>query len=132
MKLDATDQSNIQSSTNLSDQQSSPGNSAVTPVEVAHPSPLADYAPFSKRALLIGVILCPLLIFWAEYTEIVAQGADLIAMSLVMAVMFAFIVMLSINGIVRKFAPERALTQAEMMFIYVMNSASIGIAGIGM
>ena len=94
--------------------------------------PALAYAPFSKRAYIIGLILCPLIVFWAEYNEVVAQGADLIAMSLIMAVVFALMVLMVINGVLRKFAPGMALSQAEMMMIYTINSASVGICGIGM
>jgi len=94
--------------------------------------PAVNYAPFSKRAYVIGLILCPLIVFWAEYNEVVAQGADLIAMSLIMAVVFALMVLMVINGVLRKFSPKLALSQAEMMLIYTINSASVGICGIGM
>lgn len=90
------------------------------------------YAPFSKRAYIIGLILCPLIVFWAEYNEVVAQGADLIAMSLIMSVVFVLMVLMVVNGLLRRFAPAMALSQAEMMLIYTINSASVGICGIGM
>jgi len=90
------------------------------------------YAPFSKRAFLIGLVLTPLIVFWAEYTEIVAQGADLIAMSLIMSVIFMLTVLMLVNGLLRRFIPRLALSQAEMMLIYTINSTSVGICGIGL
>ena len=74
----------------------------------------------------------PLLIFWLEYTEIVSSGPDLAAMSLPMAVLFALLVVIGINLIVKRFRPHAALTQAELMFIYTMNTVAIYIGGIGM
>jgi hypothetical protein len=101
--------------------------------EATSPEPLAaPYAPLSIRAFLIGLILSPILIAWAEYTEIVAGGADLVAMSLIMAVVLMLLVVLLLNGILRRFAPKHALTVPEMMVIYTMNTTSIGICGIGM
>src|SRR3569833_4748792 len=91
--------------------------------------PALAYSPFSKRAYFIGLILCPLIVFWAEYNEVVAQGADLIAMSLIMAVVFALMVLMVINGVLRKFAPGMALSQAELMMIFTINSVLVGFCG---
>ena len=90
------------------------------------------YAPFSTRAFVIGLILCPLIVGWAEYNEVVAQGADLIAMSLIMSVVFVLMLLLLVNAGLRRYAPRLALTRPELMLIYTMNSASVGICGIGM
>ena len=95
-------------------------------------APSARYGKLSIRACVIGMVLSPILIAWAEYTEIVAGGADLIAMSLIMAVLLMLLVVVSVNSVVRRFAPRHALTVPEMMVIYTMNTTSIGICGIGM
>lgn len=86
----------------------------------------------TRRAFLIGLFLIPLMCFWNEYTEIVAQATDLAAMSLIIAVVFALFVILLINFALKRFAPKYALTQAEIMYIYIMQTVSIGISGIGM
>lgn len=70
--------------------------------------------------------------FWNEYTEIIAQATDLAAMSLIIAVVFALFVMLLINIALKRWLPRFALTQAELMYVYVMQTVSIGISGIGM
>ena len=99
------------------------------PVE---PPPTPRWSPITLRAWVIGLLLIPLLVFWLEYTEIVANGPDIAAMSLPMAVLFALLVLVGINLIVKRFAPRRALTQAELLFIYTMNTVAIYIGGIGM
>ncbi len=84
------------------------------------------------RAWVIGLLLIPLLDFWLQYTEIVAKGPDLAAMSLPMAVLFALLVMVGLNLLVKRFNPKWALNQAELLFIYTMNTIAIYIGGIGM
>lgn len=84
------------------------------------------------RAFVIGLVVSPLLIAWAEYTEIVEGGADLVAMSLVMAVLLLLLVLIGLNGILRRIAPRLALSVPELMVVYTMNTTSIGICGIGM
>lgn len=88
--------------------------------------------PVTARSVVIGTLLIPILIYWAEYTEIVAKGADLIAMSLIMAVFFAFLVMYGANSLLMRYWPRIALTRNELLTIYIMNITSIGICGIGM
>src|SRR3954452_9661085 len=62
----------------------------------AAPPAGADVAPggrspvpprgITRRAVLIGLSLIPVVCIWNEYTEIVAEGTDLVAMSLIIAV----------------------------------------------
>lgn len=101
------------------------------PTEDAPPSP-APRAGITLRAWIIGLLLIPILVFWVEYTEIVAAGPDLAAMSLPMAVVFALLVIIPINLLVQRFSPRLALTQVELMFIYIMNVIAVYISGIGM
>ncbi len=86
----------------------------------------------TPRALIIGLLLIPLMCFWIEYTEIVAEATDLVAMSLIIAVVFALFVLIGINVFLKKVFPKAAFTQAELMFIYIMQTVSVGISGIGM
>jgi len=90
------------------------------------------WSGITVRAWVIGLLLIPLLDFWLQYTEIVAQGPDLAAMSLPMAVLFALMVMVGLNLLVKRFNPKWALSQAELLFIYTMNTVAIYIGGIGM
>jgi hypothetical protein len=107
-------------------------NPADNDVSPSAPLQVRRYAPLSLRALLIAIALSPLLIFWSEYTETVSKGADLIAMSLVMAAVAPLLVLIAINVTLKRFVPRLALTQAELLFIYTLNSTTLGICGIGM
>ncbi|GAB4453886.1 MAG: hypothetical protein OHK0029_07580 [Armatimonadaceae bacterium] len=90
------------------------------------------YAPISPRAFIIGTLLIPLMCYWVEYTEIVAGGTDLAAMSLIIGAVFSLFVLICFNGLLHKIAPRWAFSQAELLFIYVMQTVSIGVSGIGM
>lgn len=90
------------------------------------------FAGITPRAFLIGTALIPLMCYWVEYTEIVAEGTDLAAMSLIIGAVFALFVLICINGLLGKVAPRLKFSQAELMFVYVMQTVSIGISGIGM
>ncbi len=70
--------------------------------------------------------------YWVEYTEIVAQGTDLAAMSLIIGAVFGLFVLICVNGLISKIAPRWVFSQAELLFIYLMQTVSIGVSGIGM
>ena len=94
--------------------------------------PLPALQGLTPRSLAIGILLIPVMCLWNEYTEIVAAATDLAAMSLPIAVVFGLLVLIAINAGIRKVAPRRAFSQAELLFIFLMQTASIGISGIGM
>ncbi len=110
----------------------SPSASLAEPSSLSEPSPAARWSPLTPRAFIIGLLLIPVLIFWLEYTESVALGPDLAGMSLPMAVVFALLVLVAVNLIVKQIAPQRALSQAELLFIYAMTSVAFWIGGLGM
>ena len=92
----------------------------------------ARTAGITPRAFVIGTLLIPLMCYWVEYTEIVAQGTDLAAMSLIIGAVFALFALICLNGLIARVAPRWVFSQAELMFIYIMQTVSIGISGIGM
>src|SRR5579862_5018806 len=86
----------------------------------------------TPRALLLGALLAPTLCAWTLYTEIVAQSTELAVMSLSVGVVFAMLVALNINAALKRWAPRLALSQAELLFVYIMQTTSIAISGVGM
>ncbi len=56
----------------------------------------------------------------------------MVATSLPMAVLFVLLVLIGINLLVKRVSPRHALSQAELLFIYTMNTVAICIGGIGM
>lgn len=104
------------------------GPSAPTQVP-STPPPTQGITP---RALLIGLFLIPVVCIWNEYTEIVAEGTDLVAMSLIIAVVVLLFGLVLVNLALKRWWPRAAFSQAELMYIYVMLTVSVGISGIGM
>lgn len=95
------------------------------------PSPARRWSSVTPRAFVLGLLLIPLLIYWVEYTEIVANGPDLAAMALPTVVIFMLLVLVALNLAVRRFAPARAFSQAELLIVFSMNALAVGICGIG-
>jgi hypothetical protein len=87
---------------------------------------------FPWRAFLIGLVFVPVCVYWVEYTEIVTHAADLAAMSLIICVVAVLLALIVVNQIVRLIARKHALTQSELLLIYIINATTVGISGIGM
>ena len=94
-------------------------------------APPRRWSPVSPRAFLLGLLLIPLLVYWVEYTEIVARGPDLAALALPTAVLFMLFVLVALNLVIKRFAPARAFSQAELLVVFSMNAVAVGISGIG-
>src|SRR5688500_16774843 len=101
------------------------GEPPVGPSRVAA-APRAT-AGITWRAILIGALLIPIVCIWNEYTEIVAEGTDLVAMSLIIAVVILLFFLVLVNLALKKWAPRIAFSQAELMYIYIMMTVSVGI-----
>ena len=64
-------------------------------------------------------------------TEIINGGTELIEASLLMIAVFVLFCLTLLNNAVRTRWPRLALTQAELLIIYVMQTTSVGLAGLG-
>jgi hypothetical protein len=83
------------------------------------------------RAVALGLALVPALCWWSMRTEIISGGAELIEASLLLIVVFVLFVLTVLNDAVRRRWPSMALTQAELITVYVLNTTSVGVAGLG-
>jgi hypothetical protein len=83
------------------------------------------------RAILLGLLLVPLLCAWSIRTEIISGGSELIEASLLVIVVFVLFLLVLVNEAVRRRWPAAALTQAELLLVYVMQTTSVGLAGLG-
>lgn len=95
-------------------------------------SQIPRWAALPPRAWILGLLLIPILTFWVEYTECVVGGSDLAGMSMPMAAACGLLVLIPINLLVKRFSPRAALTQAELLLIYAMNTIAVYISGLGM
>ena len=84
------------------------------------------------RALVIGLLLIPCLCAWNVYCDVVAQATEMAVLSLSIGVVFALLCLLGVNAVLKALAPRRALSPAELLYVYVMQTASIGISSVGM
>ena len=64
-------------------------------------------------------------------TEIISGGSELIEASLLPLVVFALFLLTLVNDAVRRRRPEAALTRAELLVVYIMQTVSVGVAGLG-
>jgi len=72
------------------------------------------------RSLIIGLILIPLNCYWVVQSEAVWWGTYLTIVSLFFNVTFNMLVLVGINGLCKRYIPKAALTQGELIVIYVM------------
>jgi hypothetical protein len=80
---------------------------------------------------LLGLALVPLLCWWSMRTEIITGGSELIEASLLVIVVFALFLLVLANEAVRRRWPHVALTQPELLLVYIMQTTSVGLAGLG-
>jgi hypothetical protein len=118
----------IQEGLTPSETSSSVGNSNPPPES---PSQRALASPPRARAFLFGLALVPFLCGWGIRAEIITGGAELIEASLLPLAVFVLFGLTLCNHLVRRRWPELALSQAELLIVYVMQTTSVGIAGLG-
>lgn len=83
------------------------------------------------RAYALGMGLIPLVCWWSLRTEIFSGGSELIEGSLLPIVVFVLFGLVLLNNGVRFLRPGLALTRSELLIVYVMQTTSVGLAGLG-
>ncbi len=78
------------------------------------------------RALLIGVLLIPLNVYWILDSR--GQGYPT-TVSLYFNVIFCVFILISLNLVVKKLLPKYTLSQGELITVYVMLAVASSIAG---
>jgi len=81
------------------------------------------------RALLIATILIPINCYWVIEMEVIRYSGHPVTISLFFNVVFSVLVLITLNFGIKKFLPNFALTQSELLVVYVMVSLASGIAG---
>ena len=87
--------------------------------------------PSSVRwwSIAIGLLLIPLNCYWITYIELVQYSAQPTIVSLIFTVVFNILVLIGFNQIFQRFLPQLALSQGELLVIYVMLSVASATAG---
>ena len=86
-------------------------------------------SPVSWRSITIGLILIPINCYWITYIELVQYSAQPTIVSLIFTVVFNVLVLIGFNRIFKRFLPRMALSQGELLVIYVMLSVASATAG---
>ena len=92
-------------------------------------SPSKPSSSVGWRSIAIGIILIPLNCYWITYIELVQYSAQPTIVSLIFTVVFNVLVLLGLNQILKRFLPRLALSQGELLVIYVMLSVASATAG---
>ncbi|MDE0400550.1 MAG: hypothetical protein OXL96_22385 [Candidatus Poribacteria bacterium] len=92
-------------------------------------SPSKSFSPVSWRSIAIGLILIPINCYWITYIELVQYSAQPTIVSLIFTVVFNVLVLIGLNQIFKRFLPQMALSQSELLVIYVMLSVASATAG---
>ncbi len=80
-------------------------------------------------SIAIGLILIPINCYWITYIELVQYSAQPTIVSLIFTVVFNVLVLIGFNRILKRFLPQMALSQGELLVIYVMLSVASATAG---
>ena len=107
--------------------ETAPPSSDAPPGGEAAPHPRG----VTTRSVVLGVLLAPLCCYWVAYTQIRANSTDLTMMSLMAAAFFPLIVLMALNGLLRRYAPRRAWMRGELLTAYAMLATTVGLAGGG-
>ena len=80
-------------------------------------------------SIAIGLLLIPINCYWITYIELVQYSAQPTIVSLIFTVVFNVLVLIGFNRIFKRFLPRLALSQGELLVIYVMLSVASATAG---
>ena len=80
-------------------------------------------------SIAIGLLLIPINCYWITYIELVQYSAQPTIVSLIFTVVFNVLVLIGFNRIFKQFLPRLALSQGELLVIYVMLSVASATAG---
>ncbi len=92
-------------------------------------SPSKPSSSVGWRSIAIGIILIPLNCYWITYIELVQYSAQPTIVSLIFTVVFNILVLMGFNRVFKRFLPRLALSQGELLVIYVMLSVASATAG---
>jgi len=111
--------------------QSKPVTGATPTSDSSLTAPEAKAALPRPRAIAVGLVSVPILCWWSMRTEIISGGSELIEASLLAIVVFTLFLMVLANELLKRWLPRLAFTRAELIVVYVMQTTSVGLAGLG-
>lgn len=85
--------------------------------------------PVSLRALVIGLCLIPINLYWLINIEYVRYSDNVSTSALFFNAIFLLLVLLLVNLVIGRISPAKRLARGELMTVYVMVIVSTGLAG---
>lgn len=83
----------------------------------------------STRVIILGLLLIPLNCYWMAIMEVQWNSLDTTCVSLFFHVIFLLLMLTAVNALIKMRFPKTALTQAELMTVYIMLSIASAIMG---
>jgi len=83
----------------------------------------------SSKALVIGAILIPVNCYWVVQMEVVRYSGHPTVFSIFFNVILSVFLLVLVSLILSKLSPKLALSQGELLTIYVMLSIASGLSG---
>ena len=93
------------------------------------PNPTKQSTQVSWRAIALGLILIPINCYWLVQVELVQYSTYPTIISLIFTVVFSVFMLILLNMLLKRFLPQLALRQGELLMIYVMLSVASATAG---
>jgi hypothetical protein len=84
----------------------------------------------SRRAIVTGLLLIPFNVFLVVRLEWALNGPYFSTISLFPNAVFVLLLLVAVNGLLRRWKPRLAFSQAELITIYLMVAVSTGLAGV--
>ncbi len=81
------------------------------------------------RSVGLAVLIIPLNAYWQIQMEVVRYSAHPTTVSLLFNAIFILLLLTAANAVLARYAPRRALTQAELLTVYTMVCIGCSIAG---
>ena len=106
------------------------GQKTISVGSVEPETPTTDRG-VTLRSIIIGFFAIIPAVWWGVYGDVISQ-TDLTSTSLMMPPILILSVLLVLNKIVKRFRRNWALTQSELITIYVMLTVSVILSGMGM
>ena len=91
--------------------------------------PSNQSTPASWRAIALGLILIPINCYWLVQVELVQFSTYPTIISLIFTVVFCLFVLILLNQLLKRFLPQWASGQDELLLIFVMLSVVSATAG---
>ena len=89
----------------------------------------AKHHVVSNRAIILGLLLIPVNCYWMAVMEIQYNSLDTTCVSIFFHVIFLITVLTGLNALVRLRFPRLALSQPELLIVYIMLSIASAIMG---